>query len=86
MALNMTATVESIGLAASPNGQGVQIPVNILFAESTTGFSFSKVYNFPANVTQAQAQAQITADGEAIKAELAQVINLQSLVGAVIQL
>ena len=56
----------------------------VMFADSTTGWMQEKVYFFAPGTSQAAAQIQITTDGTAYKANLAQNTTLQSRVGTVI--
>jgi hypothetical protein len=77
-----TATIQSINPSPSPSG--VNFTVGVLFNDSVTGFKSLKTYNFPSDTTQAAAVTAITADGQAIKTQLASLSNLQGKVGQVI--
>jgi hypothetical protein len=79
----MTATINSITPVDNGNGT-IQYAVAVTFADSITGWSTQKTYLFPITETQAAAVATITADGNAYKATLATISNLQSKVGTVI--
>lgn len=76
-----TATIKNI----SGNGNG-QLIIDVMYADSATGFSQEKVFTYPADgtVTQAQAVADITASGNILKTNLAVLNTLQSKVGNVI--
>lgn len=73
-----TATINSI------NFQNDRWNVAVTFNDSVSGWTSSKVYSFDSTETQAQATAQITADGTAYKANLTALTALQSKVGTII--
>jgi hypothetical protein len=76
------ATIVSI--APVPVDTGVAYQVTVTFADSISGFTSTKTYNFPVNTTQAAAVAAITADGQSMKTAIAGAGNLQAKVGSVI--
>lgn len=73
-----TATINSI------NFQNDQFNVAVTFNDSATSWTSNKTYSFPSTETQAQAVAQITADGNAYKANLVTLNGLQTKVGTII--
>lgn len=79
-----TAQIASINPQPDGTGTGVAYQVTINFADSVSGFTSTKTYNFPVNTTQAAAVAQITADGQSMKTAIAGAGNLQAKVGSVI--
>lgn len=78
-----TATIQFI-TPQSTDGENVNYLVTVNFADSASGFTSTKTYNFPVNTTQASAVATITADGNSLKSGLATAGSLQNKVGAVI--
>ncbi|GAP53558.1 hypothetical protein AHiyo6_01230 [Arthrobacter sp. Hiyo6] len=76
--MSFTATIQSI------NYQNDQFNTQVLFNDSATGWTATKNYSLPTGTTQSQAVTQITTDGNAYKAALAQNTALQSKVGTVI--
>lgn len=81
----MTATIVSIQPQCS-DGSTVSFLVTVTFADATTGFTTTKTYNFAIGTSQVSAVATITADGNSFKSALATISNLQSKVGAVINI
>ena len=82
MASIFSATIQSI--IPLPVDSGVAYQVTVNFADSVSGFTSTKTYNFPVNTTQAAAVAQITADGQSMKTAIAGAGNLQGKIGSVI--
>lgn len=81
----MAFTAKIDNILPSPDGSGgIQYSVAVTFADSATGFTASKPYNFPLTTTQAEAVAAITADGQLLKAQLAGIGTLANKIGAVI--
>jgi hypothetical protein len=78
-----TATVQSISPQSDGNG-GVVYQTVVLFADSASGFSCTKTYNFAMNTSQASAVSAITADGLVMKSTIATASTLQQKVGSVI--
>ena len=81
-----TATINSITPNPDGTGSGVNMLVEVTFADSASGFTFVKTYTFPPNETVAAGKVVIQADGEAMKTQIGQIGALQSAVGAVITL
>jgi hypothetical protein len=73
-----TATITSI------NFQNDQFNVAVTFNDSVLNWTSSKMYVFPSTTTQAQATAQITADGLTYKVNLVALNALQTKVGTVL--
>lgn len=73
-----TATIQGIQF------QNDQFVVSVVFNDSVTAWTSSKIYNFLPTATQADAVARITADGTNYKADLLKNATLQSKVGTVI--
>ena len=73
-----TATINSI------NFQDDQWSVGVTFNDSVSGWTANKTYSFPVTETQANAVAQITADGTNYKNNLTALTTLQSKVGTVL--
>jgi len=78
------ATLTNITPQSDGTGIGVIEQVTVMFTDDATGFTSTKMYNFPVDTTIASARNTIQADGSAIKAALATIGNLQSLIGTVI--
>lgn len=79
-----TATIQSITPSPDGSGNGINLNVCVVFADSVTGFTQTKSYTFPLSTTQATAVATITADGQTMKTALATIGNLQAKVGSII--
>jgi hypothetical protein len=75
-----TATIDSI------NFDNDMYVVSTTFADSATGFSSRKTYNFPVGTTRTAAVNQITSDGTAIKGRLTALNTLRADVGTVIEI
>lgn len=73
-----TATIQSIQF------QNDQFVVSVVFNDSVSAWTSTKMYNFLPTATQAEAVARITADGTNYKADLVKNSSLQSKVGTVI--
>ena len=73
-----TATIQSIQF------QNDQFVVSVVFNDSVSAWTSTKMYNFLPTSTQAEAVARITTDGTMYKLDLVKNTSLQSKVGTII--
>lgn len=84
--MSFTATINSIEPTPDGTGSGVTMLVSVTFADSVSGFTYTRNYNFPTSETVSAGKSVIQGDGEVMKSQLSQIGALQSAVGSVITL